>query len=417
METVIIPWGAWYESEPRRLAFPNRYELFAPPVPGGPRLDDEAIREALERPVGSPPLAELARGRSSVAVAVDDLTRPTPAGRVLSWVLETLGEAGIGPEDVSVVVALGAHRPLQRSDLLKKLGPDVVGQVAVFNHSPYDGLVDFGTTRRGTPIVINRWFAQADLKITVGAVLPHPTAGFGGGAKIVLPGLASLEALEANHGPAVREVAGRVGQIEDNALRADLEEGVAAVGVDFSINVVCPAAGEVAALVAGHPVEAHRVACAEARELFTVPPPPGPVDILCLNAYPKDTEFLQVVNAFNVWADRSQPLVADGGTLVVLTAASEGFGTHGLLGPGGRLYRPLAERAGFAGLFEGLAVAVVCPNVTRRELEFVFPASTALFADWPECLAFLEDRHPASARVAVYAASAMQMLEAPEGDA
>ncbi|MEE8209417.1 MAG: hypothetical protein V3R38_01560, partial [bacterium] len=108
--------------------------------------------------------------------------------------------------------------------------------------------------------------------------------------------------------------------------------------------------------------------------------------------------------------------VADGGTLVVLTAASEGFGTHGLLGPGGRLYRPLAERAGFAGLFEGPAVAVVCPNVTRREREFVFPASTALFADWPECRAFLEDRHPASALVALYAASAMQMLEAPEGD-
>jgi nickel-dependent lactate racemase len=414
MGTVAIPWGAWYGNEPRGIAFPDRFELFAPSLPAVPRLDDEAVREALERPVGSPPLADLARGRSSVAVAVDDLTRPTPADRVLPWVLETLRGAGIGPEDVTVVVALGAHRPLQRGDLLKKLGPDVVGRVAVFNHSPYDGLADLGTTRRGTPIVINRWFAQADLKITVGAVLPHPTAGFGGGAKIVLPGLASIEALEANHGPAIKEVAGRVGQIEDNALRVDIEEGVAKVGVDFSINVVCPAAGEVAALVAGHQVEAHRAACAEAREVFTVPAPPDQVDILCLNAYPKDTEFLQVVNAFNVWADRSRTLVADGGTLVVLTAASEGLGTHGLLGPGGRLYRPLAERAGFAGLFEGRAVAVVCPTITRRELELVFPASTVLFDDWPECRDFLEDRHPESARVAVFAASAMQMLEEPE---
>ncbi|MFQ6671762.1 MAG: lactate racemase domain-containing protein [Candidatus Tectimicrobiota bacterium] len=417
MASVTIPWGAWYEMGFRRLSFPGRYELLAPPVPDGPDLGAEAIRRALEQPVGSPPLAELARGRSSVAVAVDDLTRPTPAGRLLPWVLETIDEAGIGLEAVTVVVASGAHRPLQRSDLLKKLGPDVVGRLPVFSHSPYDGLVDYGTTPHGTPIQINRWFARASLKITLGAVLPHPSAGFGGGAKIVLAGLGSLEALERNHGPAVREVAGRVGEVEGNALRADLEEALAKVGVDFCINVVSPAVGVVAAVVAGHPVASHRAACAEARRLFTVSASPGPVDIVCVNAYPKDTEFLQVTNAFNVWADRTEPLVAPGGTLVVLTAASEGLGTHGLLGPGGPLYRPLAERAGFDRLFEGRAVAVVCPTISRRELELLFPPSAALFADWPACRAYLEDRHPASARVAVFGASALQLLETAEGEA
>ncbi len=412
MGTVTIPWGAWYETKPRSLSFPDRFELFVPPVPVGPDLGAEEIRKALESPVGSPTLAELAaRTQSGVAVAVDDLTRPTPASRFLPWVLDTVEEAGIGPEDIAVVVATGAHRPLQRSDLLKKLGPEVVGRVAVFNHSPYDGLVEYGATRRGTPITINRWFAEAGLKITLGSVLPHPTAGFGGGAKIVLPGLGSLEALKCNHGPAVKEAAGPVGQIEGNVLRADVEEAAARVGVDFSINVVCPAVGVVAAVVAGHLVESHRAACAEAKRLFTVPPPPDPVDIACLNAYPKDTEFLQVANAFNVWADRDKPLVAPGGTVVVLTAASEGFGTHGLLGPGGPLYRPLAERAGFARLFEGRAVAVVCPTITRRELDLIFPPSTALFADWPACRSFLEERHPASALVAIFAASALQIVE------
>jgi hypothetical protein len=118
-----------------------------------------------------------------------------------------------------------------------------------------------------------------------------------------------------------------------------------------------------------------------------------------------------VVNAFNVWSDRSVPVVASGGTIVVLTAASEGFGTHGLLGPGGRLYRPLSERAGFAQLFKDRSVAVVCPTITRRELELIFPSNTTLFGDWDSCRAFLERRHPESARVAVFAASAQQMIE------
>lgn len=410
MTSVEIPWGAWYETAQMTLSFPDRFEVFSPPVPEGPDLSSQSIRRALESPVGSRPLTEILRGRGSLAVAVDDLTRPTPAARFLPWIMETARAEGISPEDITVVVAAGAHRPLQRADLLKKLGPEVAGRVAVFNHSPYGDLLEFGQTRRGTPVNVNCWFASAEVKMTLGAVLPHPTAGFGGGAKMVMPGLASIEALERNHGPAVRDVAGRVGQLEGNALRADFEEAASKVGVDFSINVVCPAVGVVAAVVAGHPVEAHKRACEIAGELFSIPSPPWLADIACFNAYPKDTELLQVANAFNVWSDRETQLVVEGGTVVVLTAASEGLGTHGLLGPGGRLYRPLAERPGFARLFEGRGVAVVCPTVSKRELRLIMPPSSELFTDWPRCLEFLEERHRGPARVAVFSASAQQMI-------
>lgn len=129
MGTIEIPWGAWYETKPRRLSFPDRFELFVPPFSAGPDLGAEEIRKALESPVGSPTLAELAaRTQSGVAVAVDDLTRPTPAGRFLPWVLDTVEEAGFSPEDIAVVVATGAHRSLQRSDLLKKTGARGGGQ-------------------------------------------------------------------------------------------------------------------------------------------------------------------------------------------------------------------------------------------------------------------------------------------------
>lgn len=410
MPEAVVPWGAWYETGSRTLSFPERFSLFSAEAPQARGLSPDAIREALESPIASPRLGEISRGRKSAAVAVDDLTRPTPAGSLLPWVLDTLEAEGIAPDKVTVIVATGAHRPLQRQDLLKKLGPQVVDRVAVLNHSPHGGLVELGETRRGTPIALNRWFAEAEVKITLSAVLPHPTAGFSGGAKMVMPGLASLGALEHNHGPAIKEVAGRVGQIEGNALRADIEEAVGRVGVDFAVNAVCPASGVIGALSAGHPIKSHRQACTEARRLFTIQAPSGPADVACLNAYPKDTEFLQVVNAFNVWADRSMDVVAPGGTVVVLTAASEGFGTHGLLGPGGRLYRPLAERAGFASLFRGRAFAVLCPTITRRELEMVFPPSTELFSQWGPCLDFLEGRHPDEARVSVFAASAQQIL-------
>lgn len=415
MATVEIPWGAWYGTGSLSLSFPERFELFPYPLPEAEDLSEAALREALEDPIGSPTLGEIARGRSSVAVAVDDLTRPTPAGRIMPWVIQTVQEAGVALEDITVVVASGAHRPLTRQDLMKKLGPQVVGRVPVFNHSPYSGLVDLGATGRGTPVSVNRWFAEAEVKITLSAVLPHPTAGFGGGAKMVMPGLASIEALERNHGPSIRELAGRVGRIDGNALRADIEEAVARVGVDFSINLACPAVGVVAAAFCGDPVEAHRRACAEVGRMCAVRLPAEPVDIGCFNTYPKDTEFLQVANAFNVWADRSAPLVARGGTVVVLTAASEGLGTHGLLGPGGRLYRPMAERAGFSKLLKDRGLAVVCPTITRRELELIFPPSTALFGEWGSCRAFLEERHPGACRAAVFAASAQQIPETHGG--
>jgi nickel-dependent lactate racemase len=407
---VHVPWGAWYEDTTLALSFPDRFEVYAPPLPESVDMDQEALTRALEEPIDSPPLAELAQGRSSLAVAVDDLTRPTPAYRFLPWILETAQAGGIPLESIVIVVATGAHRPLQRVDLLKKLGPGVLGRVAVFNHSPYQGLEICGNTSSGTPIEINRWFYEADLKVVLGAVLPHPTAGFGGGAKIVMPGLGSIESLLKNHQLAAEGKIFGVGVLEGNPLREDLDEVVTRIGIDFSINVVCPSVGRVAKVFAGHPVRAHRKACLEARRMFIVEPPPFLPNIVCFNSYPKDTEFLQVANAFNVWSDRESPLVAPGGTVVVLTAASEGFGTHGLLGPGGPLYRPLSRRIGLARMFEERSLAVVCPTVSRRELEILFPKGTKLFENWSGCRDFLEKRHKGIARVAVFAASAQQII-------
>ena len=126
------------------------------------------------------------------AIAVDDLTRPTQAYRFLPFILEELHQGGIRDENIKIIMAIGCHRPLMKADQEKKLGKKTANRFPVYNHHPYENLVNVGTTSRGTPVIINRYFVESDVKIGVGFITPHPTAAFGGGGKIVIPGLGSM---------------------------------------------------------------------------------------------------------------------------------------------------------------------------------------------------------------------------------
>jgi hypothetical protein len=174
----------------------------------GRSLSAGAVRRALEAPVAGPSLRELARGRKDACVAVEDGTRPSRLAEILPEMLQVLHDAGIPRERTRIVVGSGGHAPMDRPMLVRKLGRRVVDGYAVANHNPYEDLVDLGRSPRGIPIHLNRTFHEADLKIAAGSVLPHPYAGFGGGAKIVLPGLSGIETLEANHRPVVTGVHG-----------------------------------------------------------------------------------------------------------------------------------------------------------------------------------------------------------------
>ena len=201
----------------------------------------------------------MAAGAKSAAIAVEDLTRPAAVGPAVESMLDQLESAGLTSERVVILMAVGGHAPMNLAELRLKLGPRVLARCDVWSHHPYENLVDLGTSRGGLPIKVNRLFVEADLRLAVGSVLPHPYAGFGGGGKIVLPGLAGIETLEMNHRPAVTGLSGAgLGIVEGNRARAEMEEIALKTGLLAVLNIVPGARREPLGYFFGHPVAAHR---------------------------------------------------------------------------------------------------------------------------------------------------------------
>lgn len=392
---VRIPWGAWLLEEELALPLPSGWEVETAEVAAGP--PGKSLEEALDRPVESPRIAALAAGRRSAAIAVEDITRPAAAGPVLEALLDRLEAAGIPGAAVTVIIALGGHAPLNLPELELKVGRKVLDACDVVNHHPYENLVDLGRSRNGLPVKINRHFHEAEVKLAVGSVVPHPYAGFGGGGKIVLPGLAGIETLEMNHRPAVTGLSGAgLGVVEPNRARAEMEETALAAGLQAVVNIVPGPRRQPVGHVFGHPVAAHREAVALARRLFQVALNPG-ADAAVLNAYPKDIELLQVGNAFNAWRALGRPLVREGGTVVVTAACPLGRGYHSLHGPHMRLWREPVVRP----YLEGRELVIFAPTLSEADVRKSFWTGYPHARTWEGVLEILTRRHPAGGRMLV----------------
>ena len=186
MSRVSLLSAAWYGDQEIRLTFPEPWKVS---VIGGeehPALDSRAIQERMDNPIGSVGLRELAAGRKKVAVLVDDITRPTPAALLLPLILQRLTAAGIPESAVRVVIAGGTHAPASKKEIFKKLG-SLPSAVQVISHDCRENLVFMGETSGGTPIYVNQAVLECDLKIAVGCIYPHGSAGFSGGSKMIMP--------------------------------------------------------------------------------------------------------------------------------------------------------------------------------------------------------------------------------------
>ena len=406
--TIKIPWAAWFGDVELSLEFPSSWEVSFHPPADAPDIGDEGIRQAFANPIGLPRIAELARGRRSAVIVVDDISRPTPAHRVLPAYLDELAEGGIDRDRVLIIMGVACHRQLIREDLEKKLGHEVLETVQVKNHFAWDNCAYLGVTSRGTPVHINRDFLAADLKLTLGGITPHGGPGFGGGAKLILPGISGIETSFANHRPpAMGGPGGRgVGRVDDNEERLDMEEAARMVGLDAIVNTVVNSRRGVAGLFVGEMVAAHRAGVAFARKVFATQVP-ADVDVGVFNAFPKDTEFIQAGMAFNVWQNTRRPIVREGGTVVLCSAASEGYGFHSLHGPGMRL----ANVANPRHRFGERRLVVFSPNIIRRDLPPAMQADEDVFLcrTWGEVIEVLERTHGPGTRAAVFPCSAMQL--------
>ena len=233
MNTIRLQQLAWYDPRELALPLPDVWHIEVCNMAGynRPALKPDEIKTALNKPIGTAPIRELAKGKKEVVIIFDDMTRVTRVAEIAPFVLEELTEAGIPDSNIRFVMALGCHGAKDRRDFIKKLGEDVLARFPVYNHNAFGNCTYVGTTATfKTKVYVNEEVAKCDLKIAIGSVVPHPTTGFGGGGKIILPGVASFETIEYHHGTIyriVREegkpVAG-MGIFDNNPSRIDIEE-------------------------------------------------------------------------------------------------------------------------------------------------------------------------------------------------
>jgi nickel-dependent lactate racemase len=324
-ERLAINFG----KQPLEMTLPDgwRVRQIAEPAPY-PALDDPeaACREALARPIGLPPLVELARGKRKVALIVDDLSRPTPVARFIQPVMDALREAGVPDEAVTIITGLGVHRSMTEDEVRRKAGPAALGRYRWVNHNFElgDHLEHLGVTRRGTKVYLNKEVTQADLVLSLGCVEPHIIASFGGGAKGLVPGVAGKVTVAGTHRinttPATFN---NVGLDPDcNPMRQDLEECVAMLKPPvFVVNAVLRGDLQITRLVAGHPVAAHREGVKTAAEIFGARVG-EPAEVVITSSHPMNLDMRQGVKAL---ANTIRALKR-GGTMVCLLAAEQGVG-------------------------------------------------------------------------------------------
>ena len=401
---VDVRWKSWYGDEILPLRFPAVYKVSVHQPRDGADIGEEGIRQAFADPIGSPRLSELARGKRSAVIVVDDIARPTPAHRVIPCMLDELHEAGIADASIKFLMAVACHRPMTRADMVKKLGEDVVRKYYVVNHHPYEYLTFVGTTSRGTPVHVSRHFAEADVRIGIGQIAPHGMPGFSGGAKIILPGVAGYETIAVNHRPG--GLKGGVTKLVGNEFRDDMEVAARLAGLHLIVNLVINSERGIAGLVVGDMVDAHRKGAEMAWGVMSTVLPPEPVDIGVFNQYPKDTEFMHAPHALHVMNSAPRPIIKAGGTMVLISASPEGLGSHSLQGP-----HMAQESTQVSPRFKPYRVVVMCPNVNQTQMLPNYPADTVLVSDWKGVLSALAAIHPRGGRVAVFPCGAIQLAE------
>jgi len=286
----------------------------------------QALEEALDAPIASPPLVELAAGKSSAAISVCDITRPAPNRLVLPPVLRRLERAGIRREAITILIATGLHRPATPEEICEIVGPEPAADYRVLNHQARELSEHryLGATRSGTPVYIDARFLAADLHITLGFIEPHLMLGYSGGRKLIVPGLAAQETIKVLHSPRfMREPRAVEGSIEGNPLHAELLEIAALARHDFILDVALARDRRIAEVFAGDPVAAHRrgVEFVSKVMLETLP---EPVDAVITTAagYPLDLTFYQSIKGVTAAAH----IVKPGGRILLLAACEEGPG-------------------------------------------------------------------------------------------
>jgi len=372
-----------------------------------PSMKPAEIRAAIANPIGTPPIRELAKKKTEVVIIFDDMTRVTRVAQIVPFVLEELAEAGVPDSKIRFIPALGCHGAMNRSDFAKKLGEETLARFAVYNHNPFGNCVYAGTTTYGTRVFVNAEVMKCGLKIAIGSIVPHIMAGFGGGEKIILPGVTSIETTEAFHRLEAKvrqehpDMPIGMGIFHDNPLRLDMEEAAAMAGLDIKIDCIVNMWGETVAIFAGAPKLARTAGVEEAKAHYLTPRAKDK-DIVIANTFAK-------VNEAVCGLITTLPAVSHkGGDMVLIANAPEGQVTHYLMGPFGEtIGGNLRLQVELLPHVNHLIIFSEYPDIAS--IGYLKEPEKVLFMNrWDDVLQLLQELHGTNAKVAVYPNSEIQ---------
>lgn len=285
--------------------------------------EEAEVKRALAHPIDSQKLSDIVKPGEKIVIITSDVTRPVPSWVIVSCLLEELEKAHISMKDVTIVFGLGSHRPMTEEEHRRLVGDAVYEKVTCIDSNP-DDCIHMGTCQNGTSVDIFRTVAEADRRILVGNVEYHYFAGYSGGMKAIMPGVASRESIQSNHKNMIRP-GSYAGNLEGNPVRDDIEEVAKYCPVDFIVNVVLDDHKQIAYAAAGHPVAAHRKACHFLDEIYKIQiEKTADVVIVSTGGYPKDINLYQAQKSI----DNAKHAVREGGIMVVAASCKEGYGSH-----------------------------------------------------------------------------------------
>lgn len=283
--------------------------------------EEEEVRRALREPVGAPPLRQVVRPGEKIAVITSDITRPMPTRKVMPALLDELYAAGVKPEDITLVFALGSHRRQTDEERRRLAGERAWNEIRCVDCDP-DDCVHLGVTSAGTPVDITRVVAEADRRICLGNVEYHYFAGYSGGAKAIMPGCSTRAAIQSNHSMMVRAEAA-AGNLKTNPVRRDIEEAAALCGIDYILNVVLGEHKEILRAAAGDVTLAHRELCAFLDKIYLNElPQAADIVLVSQGGAPKDLNLYQTQKAL----DNARHAVRQGGIIILIGSCREGLG-------------------------------------------------------------------------------------------
>ena len=387
MTEVLFPYGkekVSYSFAEDELAgiLTSHIEEYVPEAAG-----EELVKQAMEHPVGSAKLCELARGKQKVTIIASDHTRPVPSKIIIPEMLRQIRE-GNPDADITILIATGCHRGTTKDELVNKFGPEIVAKEKIYIHDcdERDKLISIGTLPSGGDCEINTIAWEADLLVAEGFIEPHFFAGFSGGRKSVLPGVAGRTTVVSNHcSEFIAHPCARTGILEGNPIHTDMLWAAKQAKLAFIVNVVLNSEKKAIYAVAGEVEQAHRKGTDFLFSLCGASAKEADVVITTNGGYPLDQNVYQAVKGMTA----AEAIVRKDGVIIMLAACNDGIG-------GDHFYHQLADERDIAKTMDiflkrGRGETVPDQWQTQIFLRILMHARVILVSEMPDEL--IEDMH------------------------